>query len=80
MATANSTLTLIKHDYEIVEGLKEAMFNTNGPIRESYVAVIEETVYRLVRLTDQFKRQLCEELGDINTNAIMNVSMYPMSK
>lgn len=77
MESALGTLLLIRSTHEKISLLKEGLKNVNGPLRNSYVEVLKDELYRLVREIDQYKRQVCEDISDIDTNAILNISMYP---
>jgi hypothetical protein len=77
MASAETMLGLIGITYNKIHLLNDGMRKMNGPLRDSYISVIKSELYNLVREIDQFKQRICEEVADIDTNAIMNVSKYP---
>lgn len=50
---------------------------TNGNVREAYTQVLSNELFRMMREVDEFKVMVCEQLADIDTEAIMNISRFP---
>lgn len=73
----NRILTVIKQKADIVEELYYRRLHTNGTVRDAYTEVLKTELFEMMKKIDDYKMILLHKMGDIDTEAIMNISQFP---
>lgn len=73
----NHILNRVRETTELIERLYNQRLYASGVKRDAYTEVIQTELYRLMKGIDEFKVAVCQRMGDINAEAIMNISQFP---
>lgn len=49
----------------------------NGNVREAYKTIMENELYAMMRLVDEYKTRVCNMICSMSDNVIMRGSLYP---
>lgn len=73
----NHILNRVRETTELIERLYNQRLYASGVKRDAYTEVIQTELYRLMKGIDEFKVAVCQRMGDINAEAVMNISQFP---
>lgn len=76
---AEDILECIKEKARVIKTVDILLSFTQGELRKSYKAVIENELFKMNRLIDDFKMEICGMLSDVEMNAIFVGSIFPNS-
>ena len=72
-----SILEKVKEKGELLLSINECCANSEGSTRNAYCTVIENELFTMMRLVDDYKMMVCDLLGNISQNAILRGSVFP---
>ena len=72
-------LASIRAKARVVKTIDELRSNTEGNVREGYKVVIENELYAMIRLIDDFKMEVCNSLSELHSNAPFRGSIFPVN-
>jgi hypothetical protein len=72
-----SILSRVKAKGEFVMKANEYSRLANGNVREAYKSIIENELYAMMRLVDEYKTRVCNMICSMSDNIIMRGSLYP---
>jgi hypothetical protein len=75
----DALLTTIREKARIIKILDDLLRNTEGNVRDGYRAVVENELYAMMRLIDDFKLAVCNTLSEVNHNALFRGSIFPVN-
>jgi hypothetical protein len=73
----SARLAVIRDITSLLTHIHQLRLNTSGNVRQNYTEVLRNELYRMMREIDEYKVVICNQLADIDTEAIMNTSRFP---
>jgi hypothetical protein len=70
-------LQKIKEKGELLLSINECCANSEGTTRTAYCTVIENELFTMMRLVDDYKMMICDLLANVSENAILRGSVFP---
>ena len=78
-ANLDVILSKIRDKAHIVKTIDALRATTEGNVREGYKVVIENELFAMMRLIDDFKIEVCNNLTEVHQNALFNGSIFPVN-
>lgn len=72
-----SILEKVKEKGELLLSINECSVNSEGNTKNAYRIVIENELFTMMRLVDDYKMMVYDLLEDVSDNAILRDSVFP---